>query len=92
MIACMDLIVVGSPRRDCELSRVGFGRERYSRIDEDMMMVTDLQERHSDLRVSEWEYEGILEFPQEVQMVYMPKLCLRVRHKQTKIEHRCHSG
>ena len=39
-----ELILVGNPSRDSVLSTSEFGRERYSRIDEDMMIATGLQQ------------------------------------------------
>ena len=68
------------------LSTSGFGEERYFRIDEDIVIVTSFQERYRKFRVSDWKYEGILEFPQEVQVVYMLKSCLWTRYQLTKIE------
>lgn len=63
MIWVEELILVGNPSRDSVLSTSGFGEERYSRIDEDMAIVTGLQERNRKLGVSEWKYEQIFEFP-----------------------------
>ena len=65
------LNMAGSPSRDSVLSTSGFGEERYSRIDEDIAIVTSFQERYRKLRVS-GSMNGYSNFPRESKWFICP--------------------